>query len=281
MTVRRAMKEAWALYRAHPGDMLLFMLLQVAVRLIALCPLLCLADASLRWGVLLCLPLWVLLVLPARQRAAAVMQTAIRGGRLFAKRLLIGPDWGRDVVRGLKMIPFLLLWLLPFIGVTAFAYYMYTGDTDIFTAMRWIMDLGGGDFTSGLLPALLIYLCFTLPFFFGLAFHSGRRHELALSDRRFLKGHRGGVILSWLAGLLAFVPFVAATAVTVVSYVMQLLPILGESISSLGRSAQSIPRPGSRVILVGVAFVVLLLPLIPLKSLITACYVHGCWEGRE
>ena len=47
MTVRRAMKEAWALYRAHPGDMLLFMLLQVAVRLIALCPLLCLADASL------------------------------------------------------------------------------------------------------------------------------------------------------------------------------------------------------------------------------------------
>ena len=280
MTVKRALKEAWALYRAHPGDMFLFMLLQIAIRLIALCPLLFLFAPGLRFCALLCVPLWVLIVLPARQRAAEVMQTAIRGGSIFAKRLLIGPDWGKHVLQGVKMTLFLLLWLLPFLAAAAVIVYCYTGPVDVTIPLKWIKDsLGGGDLMNGIVPFALIFLSTLIPFVVGLAFHSGRRHERALSDRRFLR-RRHGVMAAWFAGLITLLPFLAATAFTLVRYLMSVLNAVVTMFNNF-EDKVTLPDPGSQALLVAGAFVVLLLPLLPLKSLITACYVHGRWEGRE
>lgn len=281
MKIREAWRQAWAIYRRSPSETFRFLLLELVLRLMALTPLLFLTEPALRWGALLSPVLFVLIVLPARANAAEVMQAACRGKRLFTIELVSFKDYGAKIAQGLKMAALLLLWSLAAIGVSLWLYRVYAGktvvgQTDFFTLLMAMNNLGGGDMVRGVVYALLMYLALWLPLVFGLAFHSGRRHEKALGGRRVVPGNRGGVVLCWLAGLACCVPFAIAAA------------ILGadtarEVVHSLANIAGGIHLPpvDTKLYLLLAAVVVLLLPALPLRSLLTACYVHGLWEGRE
>ncbi len=282
MRFSAVLKKAWTAYTAHFGESMLFLLFQLVIRLITLCPLLFLLDKTLRWGALLTPALFVLLVLPARQNAAEAMQHALRGMPLFSARLAFGGEkYGVKVLRGLKTTLCCLVWALPVLGVSAWAARLIwgkgiQGQTDGFTLLFQIQDLGGGDLVTGVLRIALIYLAIALPVVIGLAFHSGRRHEWALGERRVVPGHRSGVMLVWLFGLLTCLPFAAAAGLLSLDYVRELIHSLSGVLTG-----GSLPPLDQRAWLIAASFAVLLVPLIPFKSLLTAAAVHDLWEGQD
>ena len=180
MTVKQAAKDARTTYARQKGEILDFMLLQVILRLIVLTPLLFLLSDHVKWLALLSIPLFLLIVPFARDRAARNMQAALDGGDLFSRDLLRLDGYGKSFAAGLKQGILLLLWALPFIGVTLWLYRIIfgttvVGQTDVFSVIMWVTNLGGGDMIRGFVFAMLLYLATLLPFCFGLAFHSGRR----------------------------------------------------------------------------------------------------------
>lgn len=281
MKVKTAAARAWKLYTGRFGEMMMFILLETVLRLIVLAPLLFLANKVTQPLALISLPLFVLIVLPARQCAAEVMQRAIRGESLFSVRLCVTDHYWQKVLAGLKQGGLLVIWALPFIAATAYALKLFYGEavvgqTDVFSLMMAVSNLGGGDIVTGVIYVMLMYVGLFLPFLAGCAWHSGRRHERALGKRRLIRGHRGGVVLTWLVSALTLAPFAAVAGTVSMGYLRQLVTAVSNLAGGL-----VLPPLDQNIYIVLAAFVVLVLPLLPLKSLMTACYVHGLWEGKE
>lgn len=252
-------------------------LLETVLRLMVLCPLLALASAGFRWIAVLTPILFVLITLPARQKAAAVMQDGLRGKSLFSLQLVLGPGYGRAVWQGVKQMLIMLLWFLPVIGATGYLYYMYSGGADAFTVLRMVSGLGGGNIVRGFVIVGVVYVLTFIPALFGLAFHSGRRHELALSGK-VIPGHRGLVLRAWLMSLITVIPFLIAFLILSWDYALALRDAVNAFMSTM---TLALPPISGKAGLIAAAFAVLMLPLMPLKSLVTAAAVHGLWEGSE
>lgn len=281
MKITSAWRDAWKVYRAHPGDVLLTLFIQILFRLMAAAPLLLLSARETAVWSLLCLPLYILIVLPARQNAAEAMQDALDGGRMFSLRLVSTRDYGRKVLRGVKQALLLLLWGILWVAATALAVFVATGKTiegvtDVFTLVRTLMALGGGSSIQGAKIVILIYLATLLPLMVGFAFHSGTRHAVALGDKSLVKGRRGGIMLLWLTGLATVIPFAAVTAAVGTSFASALF----EALANIGTEAVALPPVGQNVYLIAAALVVLLLPLIPIKQLLPAAYLRGVKKGK-
>lgn len=281
MKVRTAIARAWKLYTGHFGEMMLFMLLEVVLRLMVLAPMLFLASEATRLLALVSVPLFVLIVLPARQCAAEVMQGAVRGESIFSVRLCVTKKYWQKVLAGVRQALLLAVWAAPFLAATGYALRLFFGEavvgqTDVFSLMMTVSNLGGGDIVTGVVYVMLMYVGLFLPFLAGCAFHSGRRHERALGKKKLLRGHHGGVVLTWLAGLATLIPFAAVAGVVSMNYLRALV----KAVSNLA-GGLVLPPLDQNVYIVLAAFVVLVLPLMPLKSMMTACYVHGLWEGKE
>ena len=106
----------------------------------------------------------------------------------------------------------------------------------------------------------------------GMAFLSWRRH----GDARQLpgsavRGHRLRLLVANLAGALTYVPFLVAVALIGRGYVSQLLA----AISGLATGSVTLPPLTDNLYLVGIAFLVLLCPLLPLKALIPAAFAQA------
>ena len=284
--MKQTIARAWGLYRRHWGALMLMLLVELVLRLMAATPLLFLAAGETRALALLCVPLWMLIVLPARQNAAQVMAELQAGEPLRLTELVSGRDYGRKLCRGLKQTGLLLLWALPFLCATAFALYVFKGETvagvtDSFSLLRTFIDLGNSRVVRVLLPisesatirgvgaVAVLYLLTLTPVFFGQAFHSGTRHAFALGrGPKALKRRRGGVICTWLVGLLTLVPFALVAAKVSTGYLSALM----SAVASMGSAP--LPAPDQKVWIIALAFVALCLPLVPLKQLITACRVR-------
>ncbi len=126
-----------------------FLLLETVLRLIVLCPLLALTAPGLKWAALLTPLFFVLITLPARQKAADVMQDSLRGKTLFSARLVLGGGYGKALCAGLKQLAVTGLWFLPCIAATGYLYYMYAGGADAFTVLRMVSALGGSNIMKG------------------------------------------------------------------------------------------------------------------------------------
>lgn len=281
MKVMHAIGKAWKLYSSRFGAMMAFLLLEVVLRLIVLTPALFLMMKGMELWALLCVPLFVLVTLPARQCAAEIMQEAVRGGDIFSVRLVVTRDYWIKVWNGLKQTLLGLVWMAPFLAATAYLVRVLTatgvnGQNDIFTLYRNIQKLGGGSLEAGAVRLLLMYAGLFVPFLVGCAFHSGRRHERALGPKKVIRGHRGGLMLTWLLSAVTVLPFAAATGWVVLGYVKKLISAVNNLAGGL-----VLPPLDQNIYLILGAFVVLLLPLLPLKSMMTACYVHDLWEGNE
>lgn len=276
MKLSMAWKNAWRAYRAHPLDTFLFLLLELVLRLMVLAPLVLLSAEETRAGAALSAVLFVLIVPPARQNAAEVMRDALYGGRLFTPALVSCRKYGKKFVAGLKQTLLMLLWGAPlFLGV-GLAVSAFKGLIDGFTLLRTISSLGGGNTVNGIKLLTALYALTLVPLLVGFAFHSGRRHAAACGNAALARYHRGGVMLAWLTSLAALLPFAAVAGATGMGYASALM----QAVKNLGQGRFSLPPLDRNVYLIAAAAVVLLLPAIPLKQLVSAAYVDGLAERK-
>ena len=95
MRIRRVLAEAWRIYARHFGDLLRGTVLQLAVCLMALAPLLFLTQAQTRPWALLCPALLLLIALPLRQNAAQAYAGLWAGKPFAAPGLLSLRGYGK------------------------------------------------------------------------------------------------------------------------------------------------------------------------------------------
>ena len=279
-----SVSRAWTLYRRYFPQMMLGLLLQIVLRLIVATPLLFLAAQETRVLALLTLPLFVLIVLPARQNAAEVMAKLHQGYGFDLMGFVSFENYGKKLLRGLKTTLLMLLWALPFIAATGFLAFVYGGKTiegvtDTFTVLRTVINLGNHQLVKTLLPVsdtatirgvmaiIVMYLLTALPILFGWAFHAGHRHAAALGVKLRSRGRVMGV---WFLSLVTLVPFIVTAGAISMGFLKQLLGAL----SAIGQGSFSLPPLEKNMWLLVAAFVVLLLPLIPFKQLLPAACVH-------
>ena len=276
--IRNALRRGWSLWKAHLADSIAYILIVAAIMLMPLVPMLCLVSktAWVKWCALIGVPMFLLLVLPMRRNAAAVLRGVVRGECAMNDASLIScAGYRAKLLHGLKLTGLLLLWAIPGIAATVYAYVMYTGGADAITIVMAISKLGGNDVVRGVYLLLGIYAATWLPLMVGSMLHSGARHAFAAGSKALLKGRRKGHCAVWLVSLLVAVPFIAVAAVILGT---QLPPVLKMvkvfQFSGLGSALKTMG------LLLLADFVVLLLPLVPLRHLMLAAYDHGEKAGE-
>ncbi len=273
MKISDAVRNAWKAYTRSPGDTGRFLLAEACLVLFCWTPLLFLTNGALAPGALLCLPLWILVRLPARMNAAGAMADALAGGRMGTLRLLDTGDYGRKLVCGLKRTGFLLLWSAPLLALAVLFRIHFSGEVDGFTVLRMIKnDLGGGDQMRGILVVALMLLATLLLVALGCAFHSGARHAWVRNRPGLVRGRHGRVMLAWGASLLSILPMLLAILTVILRY----LPVLSD-LNGLLMNTVSLPSTRGTGIILGVG-ALLTVPLLPLRSLIPAAFVAGLEE---
>ena len=268
--ISNAFRNAFRVYFGHFGTTMKFMVTELCLTLAALSPLLFLtADGWMKWLALLVIPFWLILMLWARVSAAGSMRSALNGGSLFGMQLLDPTAYGKKVAYGLKRCGLLLLWAAPLIASVVIARLYMGGKTDGLTVLRMIKKFGGGDLSTGMLYLGLILIASILLFAFGCAFHSGDRHAFVRENPKLLKGHRGGVLLSWLCSLISILPMLVAVAVLVVLF----MPVIQDPTGFVTGKVEKPPM--SKIAIIAGIGGLLTLPFMPLRSLIVAAYVDG------
>lgn len=272
MKLKNVFGEAWRVYRQHWRALMLTLLLGLVLRGIALAPLLFMILPETKPLALLSVPLYLLMVLPARQNVALAAQDLLNGESVFSLRLVSAEDYGRKLLRGLISALRLVIWCVPLIAGVIVALWATRGSIDGFTLLRSIRSIGGGDSFRGLAIVAAVYVLTLVPPVLGCAFHSGARHAWALGQPSLTKGRHGKLIGLWLMGLAAFVPFVAAVAIPCAGYAQSLAAALSEFFNT---ATLNIPSPGTTTVAVAALFVVLALPAIPLRTLLPAVYLRA------
>ena len=274
MKVKNVWKDSFKLYKKNFGPLCLALLAELVLRGITLCPVLFLAEKKLSPLALLAIPLYVLIVLPARQNFALALQDMMNGGSVFSAQLICMKDYGKKLLRGVKGMLCILLWsLLTIAGVSAL-YAALMGLVDFITLMR-IFSAIGGSVVDGILIVAGAVAGSCLLILLGCAVHSGSRHAHAMGDKKLLKGSRLGLTALWFAGLALLLPFVAVAAFTLGDFAVTVVSALKNiQMPSLSLNAQ----PAAMLI---AGAVVLLFPVLPLKNLLPAVYLRKVKEARD
>ena len=264
MSIPSAFRNAFRICFRHPADTLKFLATELCLTLICLAPMLFLADKTLGYAAALTVPLWILVMFPARMNAAEAMQDSLRGGRLFSLRLADPSDWGNKVLCGLKRTGFLLLWASPLIAAAVYAWRHFAGLVDGFTLIAMIKQFGGGDFMTGILYLLLVLAGMLLILAIGFGFHSGARHARAQGSVRLMKGRHGKNLLGWICAQVTLLPLLVSIAAAVMRYV----PVIS-NVSGLVAGTLKLPSTRETLMILA-AGALLTLPLLPARSMITA-----------
>ena len=310
LSIPAALRDGCRVYVKRWREVLLLLLYEFVLRLAALTPLLFLTAADLRPLALLCIPMYALIVLPARQSTADAMQESLAGGPLFGERLRHGRvPYVRRVGHGLKHALWIFLWTAPWIlmlsGVGVWLYRLYkptetvVGTSDVFTVVKSFFDTlredepvslrivletvlamftGAADNTSVLrvLPQLLALPAAGLfaSLMIGMAFHSAGRHE-APYDSAHLRFHsaRGRTMLVWLLSVLPVLLCLAVAALCAGVYLMGVI----RSLKQLQLSLPPMPLLPALGIVVSLLLAVVLQPL---HSLIVGAWVRQVWVRR-
>ena len=264
MSIPSAFRNAFRICFRHPADTLKFLVTELCLVLICLAPLLFLADMQIWYPAVLAVPLWILVMFPARMNAAEAMQDSLRGGRLFSLRLADPADWRDKVLCGLKRPVFLLLWASPLIAAAVYAWRHFSGLVDGFTLLAMIKQFGGGDFMTGVMYLLLVLLGMILLLLIGFGFHSGARHARAQGNVKLVNGHHGKNLAGWICAQVTLLPLL----VSAVAAVMRYVPVIS---NVSGLMAGTVKLPSTReTLMILAAGALLTLPLLPVRSMITA-----------
>jgi len=285
MKVFAVLRESVKVYLKNFADLMGAYLIEAVLRAMCFVPLLFLLDVSLAPLAWLCVPLYLLIALPARQNYAIALQDMLHGGRVFSPRLIsLDGYWGK-LGRGLVGMLKMLLWMaLPLAAVLLMVEIYYgkgnfagfvmslwqTTGKDGLSALRWFRNFGDGA-VSGLINVMLVVVStFLLPVI-GCAVHCGCRHAAALEDRRLLRGQRLKLMALWALGFIAFLPFAVVALATLMSDLKTF--ILGFAEMFLTSSIAA-PELGEKLYVILAAFVLLFLTAVPFKQLIPAVAAH-------
>jgi hypothetical protein len=272
--LKPVLTEALRLYKTNFASLMLTLLVQGVLRAIALTPLLFLADTFLAPLALLALPLYLLIALPARQNAALALQDMLNGGSVFSLRLLSPADYGRKLLRGLKGSLCMLLWSALTLTGGTLLYLSFKQLMDGFTLMGVFYAIGGS-VADGLWIVLGALCASTLLILLGCALHSGSRHAAALGDKTLLHGNRLRLMALWFLGLTLVIPF----AIVVIAILGSFLMTLPEALRNMQLPTLTLTAPQWGRLLLGAA--ALLLPILPLKSMLPAVYLRMTKEARD
>lgn len=269
MKISAAFRNAFRAYIGHPGASLKFLAVEACMTLAALTPLLFLTGDGLKMLALLAAPFWVLLVFWARVNAAGAMREALGNGSLFGYVLADPGNYGKKLLYGLTRCLLLLCWAAPMIASLVIARIHMSGELDGITVLRMIKNFGGGDLSTGLLYLILIFAGTLVLLAVGCAFHSGDRHAFVRNNPKLIRKHRGKIILCWICALATLLPMIIAVAAVVIRY----LPALRD-LTAIVTKTKALPSTRVTLLILG-AGAVLTIPLLPLRSMITAAYVDG------
>lgn len=272
MKMTTVLKESLRLYRKNWAGLMLALLLEVVIRAMCLTPLLFLASEGTKWGALLCIPLYILIALPARQNYAEALQDMIAGGSVFTPRLVSFENYGRKLLRGLEGMGRIAAWcVLP--AAAAVLMYKAATEMDVLTLLRQVMIWGGGDIMTGGVKVLLAFAATLLLPVIGCAVYCGVRHACALGSRKLLRGNRLKLMLMWLASLVILLPTLVLAAVPVLNFVKGALDALSQMALD---NIPGISLTNGYLI----AAVVTLIPALPLKNMLPAVYLAGVKEKQ-
>ena len=267
MSILQAFADARRTVSGQKKEALKFLAVELAVTAICLAPLLFLTESgNLKYLAALAAPLWLLIKIPARLNAAAAMQDGLGEGKMFSLRLADPGNYGRKVGYALSRLGLLILWSLPLIAALLYAWDKYSGETDGLTVLDMIYQFGGQDMMLILAGLLLLAAL-------GAGVHSGDRHAFVLDRKGLLRGNRFGVLVCRICSVILLLPLIVAVVIVIFRY----LPLI-DDIS--GVVAGDVPLPSTRttLIILGIG-AALTLPLLPMRSMVTAAYVNGLKES--
>lgn len=274
MNKKSAWRESLRLYKKNWPQLMLALLVQLALRGIALSPVLFLADEKLAPLAYIAIPLYLLIVLPARQNYALALQDMLAGGSVFTPRLISCQDYWKKLWRGLKGTLCILLWSAVTITGVSVLYAALKGLVDFVTLMSFFKAIGGSVADGiGIVAAAVAATCLLIVL--GCAVHCGSRHAVALGSKGLLKGHRLRLCALWFLGNLLLLPFAAVAVYTLGDYAMSLLA----EIRNLKWPTFTL-NIRQTVLLAGGA-ALLLCPVLPLKNLMPAVYLHQVKEEQD
>lgn len=291
MKICTVLKESVLIYCRNFIDLLGAYVIEALLRVICFVPLMFLLEketAVLAW---LCVPMYVLIALPARQNYAMALQDMLYGGRVFSPRLISMDRYFVKLWRGLKGLFKMALWMALPAAAILMLVQIYKGEgefaisvmrlwginsRDGLSAMRWF-GLFGSDTIDGAKNVLLALLTlFVLPVI-GCAAHCGVRHANALEEKKLLKGKRVKLFILWVLGFAFFLPFIVLTTATLIG---DLKTFLASFAQMYILHAITAPELGEKLYLIAAAFLLLFLPIVPLKQLIPAVALHQQMNAR-
>lgn len=274
MKISQAFRKAFRTVSGQKAEALKLLVTETALTGICLAPLLFLTEKGpLRYLAALAGVLWLLVKVPARLNAAAAMQDSLGDGKLFSLRVADPGNYGKKIGYAFGRLGLLVLWSLPMIAALLYAWEMYAGQSaNGLTVLDMIYQFGGQDMKTGILYLLLILLGLILIAALGAGFHSGDRHAFVLDEKKLLKGKRANVLLCRICSLVFMLPVFIAAGIVISRYI----PLLNDV---SGVVAGDVARPSDRetLIILGIG-AALTLPLLPLRSMVTAAYVNGLRE---
>ena len=274
MKMKPVLKESLRLYKKNFGPLCLTLLVELVLRCIALSPVLFVADKALAPLAWLAVPLYLLIVLPARQNYALALQDMMNGGSVFTVQLISLKDYWKKLLRGLKGMVCLLMWSALTIVGLSLLYAAVMGLVDFITLMS-IFKVIGGNVVDGVMISAAAVAASMLLIVLGCAVHSGSRHAHAAGSKRLMKGHRLRLVALWFLGLVLVIPFAVVVAATFGSYASMLIAALKKlQLPSFSLTA------GQAGALLGGA-VLLLFPALPLKNMLPAVYLHMVKEKND
>ena len=278
MKLKPVLKESLRLYKKNFPQLCLALLIEVILRAIALSPLLFLADKALAPLAYIAIPLYILIVLPARQNYALALQNMMDGGNVFTVGLISVNRYFEKLLHGLLGMVCILLWSAVTIVSAVLLYCAYVGHwgMDVLTLIRLCSSVGGGDIMTGLLLILGGIAASVLLILLGCAVHSGSRHAIAMGNWKLLKGNRLRLTALWFLGLVLVVPFAAVVVAALGDYALTLVNALKSF-----TFPSSFALNGKQIAMLAAGAIVLLFPLLPLKNMLPAVYLRMAKEKKD
>lgn len=269
MKMRTVLKKSLNVYRRNFVPLVLALLLQVVLRVMCLVPLMFLLSDDVSFLAWLCVPMYVLIALPARQNYALALQDMLAGGSVFSARLVSTEDYLKKLLRGVLGLVRIALWAVPVIAMTRVLYLAAT-EYDVLSMVRYVRELGDGDVVGGALKVVMCYGATVLVLVLGTAVHSGTRHAHALGNTGLLRGQRLKLTLLWFVGLLTLLPVLIFGVLLVKDYISDVVTAL--------KNLQKFPS-----LSIGngfaIAALIWLVPALPLKNLLPAVALHSVKEA--
>ena len=277
--------------------MLLCVILQLAIRVVTFAPLACLVvDGLPVWGVLLCPVLLIFVVLPLRFSFAEAVVLK-QNGFSFARAFSFA-DYGEKLKQSGLHVLHVLKWGLPLAVLCGCAYYWYS-EVDALTVLKTITAIGewwtglcaavaglfGSDAVApaaammdGVFVVMAIVALAAAVWLYGAVRNSATRYlwvqanqqdrDVKTEVRRRLLGRRWAQLGVAIINLVLWIPFVGFTAYTLMNTVSslssQLMMLMAGSLPQLDLTGAVKP-----LIL---SFVLLYLPLLPVRRWLTASF---------